>query len=42
MAMKNQKLLKTNPYWRLQLSSYRLSRDLKPHYLIKSLIESYF
>ena len=30
-------LLKTNPYWRLQLSS----RDLKPHHLITSLTEWY-
>ena len=34
-------LVKTNPYWRLQLSSYRLPRDLKPHYLITSLTEWY-
>ena len=27
--------------WRLQLSPYRLTRDLKSHYLIKSLMEWY-
>ena len=31
--------VQTNPYWRLQLSSYKLKRDLKTHDLIKSQIE---
>ena len=36
LKMKIKQLFKINPPWR-QLSSYRTPRDLKPHYLIKSL-----